>query len=24
VKVEGSHTGRYLKDLLNPRRVAAE
>jgi excinuclease ABC subunit A len=24
VKVEGSHTGHYLKDLLNPRRVAAE
>jgi excinuclease ABC subunit A len=23
-KVEASHTGRYLKDLLNPRRVAAE
>jgi excinuclease ABC subunit A len=24
VKVEASHTGRYLKDLLRPRRVAAE
>jgi len=24
VKVEGSHTGRYLRDLLKPRRVAAE
>jgi len=24
VKVEASHTGRYLKDLLKPRRVAAE
>ena len=23
-KVEGSHTGRYLKDMLKPRRVAAE
>ena len=23
-KVERSHTGRYLKDMLNPRRVAAE
>ncbi|OYX23262.1 MAG: excinuclease ABC subunit A [Rhodobacterales bacterium 32-66-7] len=23
-KVEGSHTGRYLKELLKPRRVAAE
>ena len=24
VKVEASHTGRYLKDLLKPRRMAAE
>jgi excinuclease ABC subunit A len=24
VKIEASHTGRYLKDLLKPRRVAAE
>ena len=24
VKVEESHTGRYLKDMLNPKRVAAE
>ncbi len=24
VKVEASHTGRYLKDLLKPRRIAAE
>ena len=23
-KIEASHTGRYLKDMLNPRRVAAE
>ena len=23
-KVERSHTGRYLKQMLNPRRVAAE
>jgi excinuclease ABC subunit A len=24
VKIGGSHTGRYLKDLLKPRRIAAE
>ena len=24
VKVEASHTGRYLKDMLKPRRMAAE